>query len=237
MELYLIRHAESENNARPQHERVDDPHITPTGWKQSEALADWLLSLQPHRLITSPFRRALQTAAPTVARLQPKSSDQPPHATEVHVWDDLFERGGCFAGWDDGNIRGMPGLGHDGILDILPNARIHESIHPDGWWQSRPREQDAEAIARAARVRGQLEQTLGTQPTRWAIISHADFIRLLLTELLGDQGVAVDRLGPIYNVGITRLHWHGTHWEMHWFNAVTHLPHHLIVDPSHQMRI
>lgn len=238
MQLYLIRHAESENNARPNHERVEDPHLTELGQSQAEALANWLVTLAPERIVTSPFRRALQTAAPTLQRLDGQAAgDSGDGASEVHIWDEIFERGGCFAGWDDANSRGMPGLGHEGILRILPTAKIVDSLHPEGWWQGRPREQNAEAVARAARVRARLEEELGARPTRWAVISHADFMRLLLHELLGDRGVAVESLGPIYNASITRLHWHGTHWEMHWFNAVTHLPAELIVDPSAQVRV
>src|SRR5438132_1577928 len=62
MELVFVRHAlplridSSEGPA--------DPALAPSGWKQAEAVADWLRSEELHGIIASPSRRARETAAP-----------------------------------------------------------------------------------------------------------------------------------------------------------------------------
>ena len=40
MELYIIRHAESENNAGPEDERTEDPSLSPLGYQQAECLVN-----------------------------------------------------------------------------------------------------------------------------------------------------------------------------------------------------
>lgn len=56
MILYIIRHADPdyENNT-----------ITPFGWEEAHALADWLKDKPIDKIYTSPMGRAIDTAAPT----------------------------------------------------------------------------------------------------------------------------------------------------------------------------
>ena len=56
MILYIIRHADPdyENNT-----------ITPFGWEEAHALADWLKDMPIDKIYTSPLGRAIDTAAPT----------------------------------------------------------------------------------------------------------------------------------------------------------------------------
>ena len=105
MQLYLIRHAESENNARPGHLRVEDPAITAVGRLQAQQLANWTRTLKIDALITSPFLRTLQT---TQAVLDAE-------ALPVSVWHTVFERGGCYRGYGDDACEGGPGLGRSEI--------------------------------------------------------------------------------------------------------------------------
>ena len=85
MQLFLIRHAQSQNNALPEEQRVEDPGLTELGHRQAELLADWVPALNLTRLITSPFRRTLLTTEP----IRRATSLIP----EVRV--DLHEQGGC----------------------------------------------------------------------------------------------------------------------------------------------
>lgn len=218
MHLYLIRHAESENNARAEHERVEDPSITSRGVRQAEQLAEWLASFEFDLLLTSPFRRALETAKPIAAKSR----------RAVHVWCDLYERGGCYRGWNEENIEGAAGLGREAILEVLPGAVLEESIASAGWWGELPRESDEQTVVRAAAVRRKLEQQFGGRPHRVAAVIHAEFQRLLMSELLGDS-VDLSHLGPICNAGVTHLTYQADkerglgQWRLQWFNAVTHL--------------
>lgn len=70
----LIRHAESEWNAHFGPYRLDpgipDPSLTAEGQRQAEALALTLEDAGITGILTSPYRRALQTAAVVNARLR-----------------------------------------------------------------------------------------------------------------------------------------------------------------------
>lgn len=218
MRLFLIRHAESENNARPPYERVDDPSITAVGRLQAEALAQWTKSLSIDVLITSPFRRSLQTGRIV------KDAAQPRH---VMVWHDVFEQGGCYAGHSDLGTQGRPGLGIRSILNELPAAVIDETIAEDGWWGGKPKETDEDAELRAAGVIRRLVEVFGQCDRNIVAILHADFIRTLLAQMLHPLADAT-QFGPLRNTGISKVDFEDGHWRLDWFNSVTHLPVRLI---------
>ena len=67
MRLYLIRHAQSENNARPEHERVEDPGLTELGARQIDHLV--AAELLPG-LSTDLLDRISRGEKPARARLQ-----------------------------------------------------------------------------------------------------------------------------------------------------------------------
>jgi broad specificity phosphatase PhoE len=64
--MILVRHAESEWNRHFSRTRIDpgipDPPLTRTGRRQAAQLADRLAAAGIARLVTSPYRRALETA-------------------------------------------------------------------------------------------------------------------------------------------------------------------------------
>ena len=99
MELYLIRHAQSLNNALSSQDRVEDPPLTEIGQRQCDHLAKWIPSLKLTRLVTSPFLRTLQTAdhIGRSVRLAP----------EVRI--ELHEQGGCVSGPTREFFVGRPG--------------------------------------------------------------------------------------------------------------------------------
>jgi broad specificity phosphatase PhoE len=105
MQLYIIRHAQSTNNAlADQRFRVSDPGLTETGHRQAELLAEHLVhgsgrftsSTNPAgaagigygitRLYCSPMLRALQTARPVS------------HALGLipEIWIEIHEYGGIW---------------------------------------------------------------------------------------------------------------------------------------------
>jgi 2,3-bisphosphoglycerate-dependent phosphoglycerate mutase len=214
VQLYLIRHAESENNARPEHQRVEDPAITPRGEQQADCLASWLTTQPIDRIVVSPFRRALQTAIPAT-----RHSDIP-----IEVWCDIYERGGCYRGWKADDFQGAEGLGHDGIRQLIPAAILDPQLAVSGWWGSKPRELDHETEQRATAVRLRIEQQFGDTGQSVALITHAEFQRLLLGQLLSGSAIGSQDLGPICNAGVTYLQWNRSRWQIHWFNSVTHMP-------------
>jgi len=65
--FYLIRHGESESNAGVPTDHPATVNLTPKGRGEAQAKAD-LFKLTPDLIVTSPFIRTKQTAAPFVAK-------------------------------------------------------------------------------------------------------------------------------------------------------------------------
>ncbi len=217
MQLYLIRHAESENNAKPEHLRQEDPPLSATGRRQAECLAQWTRSLKMDVLITSPFLRTLQTT-----RMVVEATSQ-----QVHVWHDVFERGGCYPGHGPDAKQGASGLGRSQIrqqaCDDERKCVIDDTIGEDGWWSGRDRESDEQAVLRASVVTERLRATFGNSDKHVVAVIHADLKRLMLAEMLRPN-IDPLHLGPLRNTGITKLDYNGSRWTLDWFNSVSHLP-------------
>ena len=231
--VYLIRHAESENNARPVYERVSDPAITQRGRLQTEHLAQWMKTLSLDLLVTSPFRRTLQTAK-GILNLRDRS---------VEVWHDIFESGGCYHGHHEANFRGADGFNKDQIESLLhdgstagsasatKNIVIDQEIGSTGWWNGRDRETPEQSLTRAMRVADRLTETFSGSGQAVALVIHADFKRELLRVLLKDV-LDLDLVGPIANTSVTELSL-GSRWQLATLNSVTHLPPRLITGREH----
>lgn len=220
MHLYLIRHAESENNARPEHERIEDPPITQRGVLQAGCLAQWIAQLPLDLLLVSPFRRALQTVVPALGY----------KSIPIEVSTDIVERGGCYRGWQQENWSGAAGFTPHDILSLIPDAQVDPRITGSGWWACKPRESDADALRRACDFKARLETFHAPVQKHLAVVTHAEFQRLLLVELLRSQGVAGHHWGAICNAGITCLTYQDQRWQLQWLNSVSHLPHELVTE-------
>ncbi|MFG0290981.1 MAG: histidine phosphatase family protein [Rhodopirellula sp. JB044] len=250
-ELLVIRHAESANNAKPVYERVCDPPITPRGRLQADHLADWMRSISLDVLVTSPFRRTLETSYPILKR----------RACPVQVWHDVFEKGGCYHGHEESNFVGAEGMNRRQIERFFQPQRqlagvvsgegaardqtesetileeslgdefslqIDDEIGDGGWWACRPREQVEQMEERAEKVARRLVQTFGGTSQRVALVIHADFKRELLRVLLKDI-LCLDSVGAIVNTSVSVLRGCGEgNWQLSSLNSVTHLPSRLI---------
>ena len=124
----LVRHAESEWNRAFGTYRIDagitDPGLTPTGVGQARELADRLLGSGIGRIVASPYRRTLQTAAivaealevpvevePLVRERCAFSCDQGSAPEELaREWPDL-DLGGLGPCWWGGAIESVESLG------------------------------------------------------------------------------------------------------------------------------
>jgi ribonuclease H / adenosylcobalamin/alpha-ribazole phosphatase len=90
--LLLVRHAESEGNRDRVFARTPEVGITERGCEQARQVGEWLREhYAPVRVVSSPYRRARQTAAEISAST----------ALDVHVEDDLRER-------SYGHLAGQP---------------------------------------------------------------------------------------------------------------------------------
>jgi glucosyl-3-phosphoglycerate phosphatase len=162
----LIRHAESEWNHHFGAYRIDaglpDPSLTPAGAVQAEAIAVELGSHGLRRLVSSPYRRALQTATIIGTRL----------GLAITVEPLVRER--CAFSCDQGSPphllqREWPHLDFSGLTER--------------WWGSSI--ESMETLARRCDV---FAAKLATWPEREAtlIVSHWGFIRGLTGQELGN---------------------------------------------------
>ena len=212
MQLYLIRHAQSQNNALPEEERVEDPGLTEVGRRQAEHLAEWIPSLNLTRLITSPFRRTLLTTDP----IRRATSLVP----EVRI--DLHEQGGCYSGHEVGNMVGRPGMTGRQIETEFPGFQVADDIDGEGWWQSKPYESREDAWSRAARLIEWTRREFAYSEERVAFVMHADIKRLFLARLNAEP------LDVACNTSVTEIEFTSNSHHLRVFNQTSHLPEHLV---------
>ncbi len=210
--LLLIRHAQSNNNAQPEHLRIPDPGLTDLGQQQALRAAQWLDQRSITHMYASPFLRALLTAEPIAKQLK----------LPVTIRADIFEQGGCYRGHLPGQEIGQPGMSREEIRVRFPAWLIDEKIGASGWWSSRPYETHEQARQRAKLVATWLTQEISSQPGCHAIVTHGDFKQLLVGELLSDQR-GIRQWGPIHNTSISKFVFKNGRWTLDWYNSAHHL--------------
>lgn len=231
MELFIVRHAQSYNNAlADQRDRVVDPPLTEIGLRQAELVAQHLATGIDHetvpiegqgpdapagmgieKLYCSAMLRALQTATAIGRALNLKP----------HVWVDVHEEGGMWLEHPEG-VRGYPGMTRAEITAGFPDCVLPEEITEQGWWRYRQEEREP-FLARAERVAKKLRAD-ATKDTRIAIVTHGGFGAYLLRELVG-----APRAANVFfhhdNTGITRVRFrHDGRVSIRYQNRVDHLP-------------
>ena len=207
--LFVIRHAQSANNALPVQERVSDPGLTPLGHLQAMQLACRFRAIPLQAIYCSAFLRSLETTRYLAAA----------QGLLPHVQWDLFEQGGCYAGFEEGAYLPQPGLGYSAIQLMYPGWRIDPRIAEEDWWARHPYESWTEAKQRAADLAHWLETLTHNLSGDIALVIHADFKSLLLTALLDDFTATMEP----WNTSVTSLVRKEAGWEMEQFNATDHL--------------
>jgi len=210
--LYLVRHAQSANNANPESQRIPDPGLTPLGVQQAQALAPAICELAPTDLYSSPFLRTLQTTAPLAQTL---------NATP-YVRADLFEQGGCYRGYRIGDRTPQPGLGRSAIESLHPTWKIDPAIDESGWNKLTEYESLAQARQRARSVCDWLSNHPWPNESRVMLVIHADF-KIRLIEALLDSIQIQDSLESVVNTAWTQLHFAKGSWTLENYNVHEHL--------------
>jgi broad specificity phosphatase PhoE len=246
MQLYIIRHAQSQNNASmmlDEYDRVADPELTEVGHQQAEHLAEYLATAEEaEQIVTkhtsensrtdrhafkfthlycSPMHRSLQTARPIAAALGMKTE----------VWVDIHEHGGIFLE-EKGVVTGYGGRTRLQILDEFPDYVLPDEITERGWWMPEHGREDLPANhARALRVGRALRERAAhddTKDDRIAIVSHGTFIDSLLKMLYGI--LPAERVFHWhYNTAMTRVDiLQDGVLIIRYVNRIPHLPPHLV---------
>ncbi|PRP96931.1 histidine phosphatase family protein [Enhygromyxa salina] len=229
--LLLVRHAQSENNlandrlreefrsdpermyAEAERSRQADPALTEAGREQALLLADLLaptLAAARSLLVSSPMRRALQTATPIAARA----------GLDRFVCEgDLFEVGGCH--YCD---VARPSANAAQIEAEFPV--VCHGVSTEGWFSGRSASERAEEVsARVDRVIAWTERTLaGGEHDTVVVVAHGDLLSRWLRRWL--QIPTTRGLAFVHgNAGITTLSWDRTDGVLvEGLNALDHLP-------------
>lgn len=244
MRLYLVRHAQSVNNALAavgsSEDRVFDPPLTEIGLQQADLVAQHLqdtMDMPPDRreepfglthLYCSAMTRSLQTTKPIAAAL----------GLSAEVWIDIHEIGGLFLN-DASGIKGFPGLTRSQIETDFPGTIMPDTITEDGWWDAASGRETLDAfISRSIRVALALRER-ATSYERIALVTHGAFMDALVKALLERSPQSPDAMFFVhYNTSITRFDFgpdaiydgadvRSERLRLHYMNRVAHLPHEL----------
>jgi len=195
MPLLLIRHAQSVNNSLPEEQRTADPGLTELGRRQAGCLAARLAEWEPDVLLTSAFRRTLETTAAV--------ADATGLRPEILV--DLHEQGGCQEGPEPAVYVGQPGLSRQEILDEFGNWELPDAVDEQGWWKRKSWEKPEACEKRARWLAGELVQRFGDPTVKVAAITHGMFKPVLVSAFLGRPFVGNEWLGDLYNTSVSQL--------------------------------
>ena len=226
MRLYLIRHAQSVNNALEDiRERVIDPDLTPLGEEQAAFLADYLATQQDTsgddyaftHVYTSAMLRSLKTA-----RYMAKALNVQPH-----VWTAIHEQGGIYLHDTQGHATGYPGMTRGDIAAAFPGFVLPDDVTENGWWDAaRGQEAIADFISRAIMVGLHLLERAESND-HIVLVSHASFLDVLIKGLLHQLPTRPNQMFyRHYNTGITRFDFADEldYMRLHYLNSVAHLP-------------
>ena len=241
MELYIIRHAQSTNNALgSQRDRVRDPVLTEVAERQAQLVAEYLaqgINYGPsstgsspeatsshsrrgfalNRLYCSAMWRALQTTEPISEAL----------GLTPEVWLDIHEHGGIFLDHHDGRGPiGYPGKTRSEILERFSHYTLPDEITEEGWWRGGYEDWPA-CYGRAIKVAQQLHSWADSED-RIGLVTHAGFANALLKALLGqlpNPHIAYHH----NNTAISRVDFYEDgRLGLRYLNRVDHLPPELI---------
>jgi len=242
MELYFIRHGQSQNNARwndPNYIESPDPELTRTGVEQTEILAAHLEKSQlirehegwnPHNrhgfglthIYTSLMERAVHTAAPTAQRLQ----------IPFMAWAEIHESGGIFGRDGAQKLRGLPGKSRSYFEEHFPQLALPTNLDGTGWWNERPFETEEQCHLRAEGVWAELLARHGDKTNRAeervVFVSHGGFFVHLMCVILdlpwlhASQGFKSWFL--LNNCSISRIDVRKTEITLCYLNRTDHLP-------------
>ncbi len=200
--LFLVRHgATRANESRPyvlQGRRTDWP-LSETGRQQAEQVARFLAAYPIQRVVSSPLRRAVETAE-AIAR---------PHGLAVERWEELTE---CDVGqWE--------GLDWESIMRRFPEQyrRFMDNPAEHGYLGG---ETYADVLRR---VKPALERILRESVGQAVVVvAHNVVNRVFLSELLQVELRRAKGI-PQTNAGVSVLRWRDGELKLLTLNAVFHL--------------
>ena len=237
MQLYIIRHAQSINNAigQGESEQSSDSELTAVGRRQAELLAGFLAQTGEGRrnggrfglthLYTSMMMRAASTADVIASAV----------SLPAVAWAEIHEIGGLYS--RSGERGSLSGPNRADFAKRFPDLVLPDWLGERGWW-NRPFEGDAATVLeRAEGVVDRLMDEHGGTDDRVAAVTHGGFFRALRRILLevpeGSPafGHPDEDRPKIYNTSISRIDFDTNKRSaarLAYLNSVDHLPEDLL---------
>jgi 2,3-bisphosphoglycerate-dependent phosphoglycerate mutase len=254
MQLYFIRHGQSENNALwdrsgPREERSPDPELTELGHEQARRLAQFLAGHQSDDQLCAevraksaadglidPPRGMAQSVnefdlthlycSPMIRAIDTGTYIARALDLPLTVWEEVHEVGGIFR--EDGEVSqeiGLPGNDRAYLRGRYPQLAM-----PEGWgngcWWSRPFEKREQRLPRAQQFFRELQRRHGSSDDRVGVVSHAGFGNYFLVVALDWPNRGQNGF-VLNNASITRIDFE-THTRVVYTNRVDFLPQALI---------
>ena len=245
MELYFIRHGQSQNNANwnnPDYQENPDPPLTENGHEQARLLAEFLKKRQAitnekdwnsqnrygfglTHVYTSLMERAAFTAAPIAQAL-----DIP-----LIAWKEIHEEGGIFSRGNKENRVGLPGRTRSFFMENFRTMTLPDDFDETGWW-NRAFEAEEERQPRADQVFAELltrhRDQEGKPENRIAFVSHGGFFMRLVCAMLQlpwrQAALGLRSWFLLNNCSISRFDIRRNEITVAYLNRTDHLPDHLI---------
>ncbi|MCJ7842285.1 histidine phosphatase family protein [Lederbergia sp. NSJ-179] len=161
MELYLIRHGESEGNRTGRD--IPDCPLTNLGEKQANLVVQGLIDAEITHILSSPLIRTLQTAQPFA-----KAVNKP-----IFVLRDAYEVR---------TLESCKGARLSDLVEQFPEAKFPEDFEPDGWPYP-GKETPPIIMKRAANLAKHLKQY--PDDAKIAMFAHGTLNNYLIKELIG----------------------------------------------------
>lgn len=241
MQLYFIRHGQSENNllweqTGSSHGRSQDPDLTPVGRQQAERVARFLAQGDPAQIANARRRDpqnvggfglthlycSLMIRAVTTGTIVSRAVGLP-----LVAWVDIHEGGGIHLKDEQtGEHIGLPGKNRAYFEAHYPDLILPDSLGEEGWW-NRPFESYEERPLRARRFLREFLARHGGTDDRVALISHGGFYNFLLRAIF-DLPADSNCWFSLNNAAITRIDFVGEDTILTYANRVDFLPPELI---------
>ncbi|MBU2645862.1 histidine phosphatase family protein [bacterium] len=229
MQLYLIRHAQSENNVIMdanikdyqdaqglkiyESHRFADAPLSRRGFKQADMLGKFLAGATRSpdkdtyrdRFNFNDFNFTHLLVSPMIRTLDTAKSIVDRVNLKPVVWDKLHEQGGV---WNidrtNGQRVGFPGATPDYIRMNYPDFTVPVTMNPNGWW-NQPYEEPETCYKRSGDVLDLLIREHGKTDHRIAVVTHSYFINCIFYQLFNLSAVNREFLFVLNNVSVSRI--------------------------------
>jgi broad specificity phosphatase PhoE len=192
LDLYLIRHGQSEGNVRSSSEGLslserEDPPLTAKGQRQAHLAGEFLSDIVFDTVFASPLLRAAQTATEIIKeQVAPKILEILPHIIEAGVGKDYND-------------------GLDRVVAMNPDITLAMGLPEDTPLIMPSSADDSDGLFARARTAVDYLLNRFKNGEKVAVVSHAAFLTYIVFELMGWDGKLPLFDVNFQNTGMTRV--------------------------------